>query len=276
MSRQDPKGYYEVLGVSPDASPEEIRRAFRTLAKACHPDHNPHPGAALRFQRLSEAYAVLSAARSQPYGETPDAPGQRSAGGVWPVVLTLAATAVAAIAFVHAQTLAGYGARAKPPPPTPVSTAEDRPSAQTTAPVALCAKLPDDGTLFEGQLGRGPFGHHLEITNGSDGPTIIKLRDAHTGRARLAFFVGRGGHAKVGPLPDGDYHIQYAVGADLAEDCRSFTAIDRAAEFPDPDSLKTEYRDGGVVTRTLSYVLYNAPNGNVRAETIDPQKFLSE
>jgi hypothetical protein len=88
--------------------------------------------------------------------------------------------------------------------------------------------------------------------------------------------VAKGGHAKVGPLPDGDYHIQYAIGADLAEDCRSFTAIDRAAEFPDPDRLQTQYRDGGVVTQTLSYVLYAAPHGNVRAQTIDPQRFLSE
>ena len=88
--------------------------------------------------------------------------------------------------------------------------------------------------------------------------------------------MGKGGHAKIGPLPDGDYHIQYAIGADLAEDCRSFTAIDRAAEFPDPDRLQTQYRDGGVLTQTLSYVLYAVPHGNVRAQTIDPQRFLSE
>jgi hypothetical protein len=122
----------------------------------------------------------------------------------------------------------------------------------------------------------GPFGHRLEITNGSEGASIIKLRDAHTGRARLAFFVGKGGHARVGPLPDGDYHVQYAIGADLADDCRSFVAIDRAAEFPDSDRLTTQYRDTGVVTQTLSYVLYDAPGGNVRAQTIDPQKFLTE
>ena len=154
-----------------------------------------------------------------------------------------------------------------PPPPL-------KPQGCTAA--ALCAHLPADGALIEGAVGSGAFGHHLEITNGSDGASIIKLRDAHSGRARLAFFVSKGGHAKVGPLPDGDYHIQYAIGADLAEDCRSFVAIDRAAEFPDPDSLKTQYRDGGVVTQTLSYVLYNAPSGNVRAQTIDPQKFLTE
>ena len=44
----------------------------------------------------------------------------------------------------------------------------------------------------------------------------------------------------------------------------------------DPDRLQTQYRDGGVVTQTLSYVLYNATGGNVRAQTIDPQKFLTE
>lgn len=51
---------YDVLGVSRSASAEDIRRAYRTLAFECHPDHNPSSDAASRFQQVAEAYATLS------------------------------------------------------------------------------------------------------------------------------------------------------------------------------------------------------------------------
>lgn len=57
----DFKDYYQVLGVSKDASKEEIRRAFRKLAAKHHPDRNPgDAGAEDRFKELNEAYTVLS------------------------------------------------------------------------------------------------------------------------------------------------------------------------------------------------------------------------
>jgi len=54
------KDYYELLGVSRNASPEEIKRAFRRLAFQCHPDHNNEEGSAERFKEINEAYEVLS------------------------------------------------------------------------------------------------------------------------------------------------------------------------------------------------------------------------
>ena len=54
------KDYYEVLGVSKTASDEEIKRAFRRLAKEYHPDINKEPGAEAKFKEIGEAYAVLS------------------------------------------------------------------------------------------------------------------------------------------------------------------------------------------------------------------------
>ncbi|AEA25664.1 chaperone DnaJ domain protein [Pseudonocardia dioxanivorans CB1190] len=54
------RDYYEVLGVSRDAGPEELQQAFRRLARANHPDVNKDPGAEERFKEINEAYQVLS------------------------------------------------------------------------------------------------------------------------------------------------------------------------------------------------------------------------
>ena len=52
---------YEVLGVKPDASADEIRKAYRKLAKEFHPDLNPgKPAAEARFKEVSAAYDILS------------------------------------------------------------------------------------------------------------------------------------------------------------------------------------------------------------------------
>jgi curved DNA-binding protein CbpA len=52
--------YYRLMGLGPEATEEEIRKAYRRLAFECHPDRNPgKPEASERFKRLSEAYAVL-------------------------------------------------------------------------------------------------------------------------------------------------------------------------------------------------------------------------
>jgi curved DNA-binding protein len=52
--------YYQVLGVSRNASAEDVQRAYRALARRYHPDVNKDPSAEDRFKEISEAYEVLS------------------------------------------------------------------------------------------------------------------------------------------------------------------------------------------------------------------------
>jgi hypothetical protein len=55
------KDYYNVLGVPEGAAADDIKKAYRKLAKKYHPDANPNdPQAAERFKEVGEAYSVLS------------------------------------------------------------------------------------------------------------------------------------------------------------------------------------------------------------------------
>lgn len=54
------KDYYEILGVSRNASQKDIRKAYYELAKKYHPDTNKEPGAREKFDEVSQAYEVLS------------------------------------------------------------------------------------------------------------------------------------------------------------------------------------------------------------------------
>ncbi|SEP90406.1 molecular chaperone DnaJ [Piscibacillus halophilus] len=78
MSKRD---YYEVLGVSKDASKEEIKKAYRKLARKYHPDVSQEDNAADKFKEVKEAYEVLSnAQKRQQYDQFGHAGTQQGAG----------------------------------------------------------------------------------------------------------------------------------------------------------------------------------------------------
>lgn len=87
MAKRD---YYEVLGVSRGASEQDLKSAFRKLAKECHPDRNPDDkGAEIRFKEINEAYEALKdpqkrAAYDQFGHATFDGGGRGGAGGFGP------------------------------------------------------------------------------------------------------------------------------------------------------------------------------------------------
>lgn len=83
MSKRD---YYEVLGVAKGASTDEVKKAYRKLARTYHPDVNKEdPNAAEKFKEVTEAYEVLSdenkRARYDQFGHEDPAQGMGGAGG---------------------------------------------------------------------------------------------------------------------------------------------------------------------------------------------------
>ena len=105
------RDYYEVLGVPRHASQEEIKRAFRRLARQYHPDVSDAPDAEERFKEINEAYAVLSdpekRARYDRYGHR----GVEGMGGGGPE------PDIVDLMDLFADLLGGFGGRSRRPRP---------------------------------------------------------------------------------------------------------------------------------------------------------------
>lgn len=77
-----PRDYYEILGVPKSSSADDLKSAFRQLARQYHPDVSKEPNAEERFKEINEAYAVLSDQEKRVAYDRYGHAGVQGAGGV--------------------------------------------------------------------------------------------------------------------------------------------------------------------------------------------------
>ena len=186
--------YYVVLEVARDASGKDIKRAYRTMARRYHPDHNPDdPAAADRFMAVHEAYTVLSNPRTRarydatlggrfrsPAGRTyrygPDGTFAREADGVTPPASDLFSHVIDVAAGLVDWVVGSVGAR-------PVE-------ARYTIPVSLAQALAGGRCNFKTADGKS-----IRVTLPENMPDRYETRaKSQTGRTfRLRFKVRQDG-----------------------------------------------------------------------------------
>lgn len=149
---------------------------------------------------------------------------------------------------------------------------------ETPAPV--CRTKMANGQIIGANHGNIRRGHILTIENGSAGNAIAKVRDAVTGHVVVSFFVAEGETASFKYLNDGNYRIQYILGNELAENCKTFIRPLAAKEFPGDQALvttRTTTQDMIEIDRQeLTFTLYSVPSGNIIPRSIDLNDFDAE
>lgn len=144
-------------------------------------------------------------------------------------------------------------------------------------PAQVCSKQLANVQILSGRKALQADGHALEISNGSAGDAIVKLRNANTKKIVASFFVKQNQTARIDGIKNGTYRIQYALGHSLNKSCVKFIAPDSMGEFPQIEPLQSEivddYRGQGIIFRRLSYTLYTVAGGNVQPESISQDAF---
>jgi DnaJ-class molecular chaperone len=86
--------YYDILGVSNDATEADIKKAYRTLSLKYHPDRNPSEDAKEKIQKINEAYETLGDPALRKQYDTKDAVNENGTDEIVPDVVTLKPEAV--------------------------------------------------------------------------------------------------------------------------------------------------------------------------------------
>jgi hypothetical protein len=130
---------------------------------------------------------------------------------------------------------------------------------------------PYNNELFAQNQG-GP--NRITVNNFGDYDALAKFVDRR-GSVILSFFVAAHSQAGVNNFPDGDYRLEFATGRQWSQICNIFTQDARAQTFPDFDRFMSERTSEGVSYNTADYTITPVPNGNVHAQSLDLESFLS-
>jgi hypothetical protein len=183
--------YYDTLGVSEDATVEEIRQAYRRLSKKEHPDVNPDdPGAERRFKSISEAYATLSDPNKRKKYDRERKAQPSENGGVGPEAEPEPQwTAQHQAAYERFGGGATGGSGATGPPPTLKTTPKPSPGSRLT-PLAMIVGL--SGMVIEALLLAIPIWIAVFIAQGVIGLVLIVLTPLSNDSDILVSFLGIG------------------------------------------------------------------------------------
>lgn len=144
-------------------------------------------------------------------------------------------------------------------------------------PAEVCSTELENGRILFGRKNLASDGHALEISNGSAGDAIVKMRYSNSSKIYISFFVKQNQTIKIDGIHNGNYRIQYALGHALNKMCKKFISPNSVGEFPQIEPLRSEivddYRGQGIMYQRLSYTLYTVPGGNIRPETISKDAF---
>jgi hypothetical protein len=172
-----------------------------------------------------------------------------------------------------------YSSSVRPSP----QTRQDIPSTRPAPPLrkqeplrAKCAFPATNGEILATAGRKAEKGHVLQIKNGSGGNAIVKVRDGHTGALFASFYVASNQTASLDGIPDGTYRFQYALGGDLAADCKTFLVPTTVAQFTSSETFRTEKNSFELVRQQLTYTLYSVPGGNVRPQSLDVTSFNAD
>ena len=220
---RDPLGHYARLGVTPEATPEELKAAFHAKARRLHPDV-PGTGDAAAFVRLKEAYDALSnPLRRAAYHRTPSvapAPPPRPpppSRPPWqnPWLAVIGVSGIAGVAALAAMLYAAdpgpqkAAVAAKAPEPSPSPAAPAAPAPPTITAAAL-AGAPDHYVLPGGEpatLWRGDqAGHALAAAGRLSAYTTVHVPEtpAPDGLMPVALAGGAVGYVEATRLMPGD------------------------------------------------------------------------
>ncbi|MFT4976107.1 MAG: DnaJ-class molecular chaperone [Myxococcota bacterium] len=261
MSDAPAEDYYTLLGLARDASPDEIKRRFRRLARECHPDvAGDSPDAVERFTRIRQAYETLSDPQKR---NLYDNPPRRTAGGTFyrrswrppggnrfDGLHNSSSTTSGAARSVRQRLndpgnqldlediFSDLGARGKPRPNTSSSNSSSR--RRTPAPagedISLSVEVPDHIALSGGTVSVS----YPRLKRGERGETLFRYSEIHELRVPTqtrhgaSLRVARMGSAGAGGGPYGDLVCKIQI----VPRARSRSGV--ADSHPEPEPVEND------------------------------------